>query len=118
MPDAPSHTPPTIPFGEEPAHGWCFYYQKASLARQVGDWNEVLRLGEEANSRGLIANDQIEWMPFLQAYAYVDNVARLNEIASFMTSDLPALQQACLTLTAMPINSATSEEITQSFCQK
>ena len=118
MPDVPSHTPPTIPFGEEPAHGWCFYYQKASLARQVGDWNEVLRLGEEANSRGLIANDQIEWMPFLQAYAYVDNVARLNEIASFMTSDLPALQQACLTLTAMPINSATSEEITQSFCQK
>ena len=30
--------PPAAIFGAEPEHGWCYYYQKASLARQNGDW--------------------------------------------------------------------------------
>lgn len=110
--------PPAIPFGAEPPVEWCYYYEKASYARQVGDWAEVLRLGEEANSLGFVARDQIEWMPFLQAYAYADDLSRLSEIASFMTSDLSALQQACQTLTALPLNAATSEEITKLFCLK
>ena len=84
----------------------------------MGDWDEVLRLGEDAISRGFFAKDQIEWMPFLQAYAYAGNVARLNEIASYMTSDLPAFQQACQTLKKMPLDPAIVEEITQLFCTK
>lgn len=112
------HIPPAIPFGSEPPAEWCYYYEKASYARQMGDWDEVLRLGEEASSRGFFAKDQIEWMPFLQAYAYAGNVARLNEIASYMTSDLPAFQQACQTLTNMPLAPAIVEEITQLFCTR
>jgi hypothetical protein len=110
--------PPAIPFGSQPPHGWCFYYEKASYARQLGNWDEVLSLGEQAISQGFFAKDQIEWMPFLQAYAYADQTARLKDLASFMTSDLPALQQACHILTAMPLNSATSKKINQLFCSK
>ncbi|NMC79412.1 MAG: hypothetical protein GYA59_08635, partial [Chloroflexi bacterium] len=41
--------PPENIFGPEPSHDtWCYYYQKASLARQEGDWEEVVRLGDEA----------------------------------------------------------------------
>jgi len=29
-------------------HGWCYYYQKANLARQQGDWEQVIALGREA----------------------------------------------------------------------
>ncbi len=110
------HVPPAIPFDLEPPNEWCYYYEKASYARQLGDWDEVLRLGEEAISRGFFAKDQIEWMPFLQAYAYSDNTVRLNELASFMTSDPPALQQVCHILTAMPLNSSTTKEVHQLFC--
>jgi len=41
---APSHIPPIVIFGSEPAHEWCYYYQKASLARQAKDWEEVAQL--------------------------------------------------------------------------
>ena len=30
--------PPNAVFGPEPEHNWCYYYQKAELARQQGDW--------------------------------------------------------------------------------
>jgi hypothetical protein len=59
-------TPPYAIFGKEPAHNWCYYYQKASLARQVGDWNEVGRLYDETISKELTANDKSEWFPFLE----------------------------------------------------
>ncbi|MBI3152355.1 MAG: hypothetical protein HYZ21_09495 [Chloroflexi bacterium] len=114
----PFRAPPAIPFGAEPPHTWCYFFEKASYARQVGDWDEVLRLGEEAISQGYFAKDKIEWMPFLQAYASAGDTARLKKIASFMTSDLPALQQACHMLTAMPLDPAADSEITRLFCAR
>jgi hypothetical protein len=41
-------SPPTHIFGEEPQHGWCYYFEKAELAVQLQDWEEVVRLSEEA----------------------------------------------------------------------
>ncbi|MBI5945497.1 MAG: hypothetical protein HY864_14140 [Chloroflexi bacterium] len=114
--NVPFQVPPEIPFGSEPPKEWCYFYEKASYARQLGDWVEVLRLGEEALSQGYFAKDQIEWMPFLQAYATSNDIARLSEIASHMTSDLPAMQQACHTLTAMPLDPAVEKEVSQLFC--
>jgi len=112
------HTPPAIPFGAEPSYGWCYYYQKAAYARQLGNWDEVARLGAEARSLGFSASDPIEWMPFLQADAHFDNIAGLNELAPFLTSDLALAQQACHTLTAMPLTASTLEQVTQLFCKK
>jgi len=30
----------------EPAHDWCFYYQKASLAAQDNNWQQVAGAGK------------------------------------------------------------------------
>ena len=30
----------------EPSHGWCYYFERADLARQMGDWEKVAELGE------------------------------------------------------------------------
>jgi hypothetical protein len=113
---APFRTPPTIPFGSEPARDWCYYYQKASYARQAGDWDAVLQLGEEAISLGYFAKDQIEWMPFLQAYALANDLPHVKEIASFMDSDLIAKNQACATLTNMTLAPENAAEIQALFC--
>ena len=37
--DAPGVRPPAAVFGPEPEHGWCYFFQKADLARQSQDWN-------------------------------------------------------------------------------
>lgn len=66
IPEGKSPRPPAAIFGNEPAHGWCFYYQKASLARQIGDWNEIGRLYDETVVKGLSASDKSEVFPFLE----------------------------------------------------
>jgi hypothetical protein len=61
--------PPEAIFGPEPAHHWCYYYQKAELAHQLGDWDRVVSLGDAAEKLGYHPNNVQEWFPFIDAYA-------------------------------------------------
>ncbi|HTX78676.1 MAG TPA: hypothetical protein VMC62_03370, partial [Longilinea sp.] len=73
-------TPPADVFGKEPAHTWCYYYQKASLARQQHDWAEVARLGDEAIAHRYNAYDPLEWVPFMEGYINVGREADALQI--------------------------------------
>jgi len=73
-------TPPKVIFGEEPNHGWCYYYQKSSLALQKGDYEEVVNLEEEAEREGLKPEDSSELVPFLLANAEIGNEEKINEL--------------------------------------
>lgn len=68
----PAHTPPSI-YGAEPAHTWCYYFQKADLARQQGDWEQVARLADTAFALDDHPNDPMERTPFIEAYAHLGN---------------------------------------------
>jgi hypothetical protein len=69
IPDpARAATPPGIIFGPEPPHGWCYYFQKADLARQQRDWSRAAALGDEALAIPLYPNDASELLPFIEAY--------------------------------------------------
>jgi hypothetical protein len=61
--------PPTHIFGNEPRHNWCYFFEKADLARQLGEWDEVIRLMDEATQKELSPNIGIEWLPLVEAYA-------------------------------------------------
>ncbi|MBE3038876.1 MAG: hypothetical protein IMZ62_08710, partial [Chloroflexi bacterium] len=87
--------PPEDIFGPEPVHGWCYYYQKAALARQFDDWSTVIALGDEAIEKGFEPFDQIEWMPFLQAYVVTGQINQLEPYASIMTSPSLIRLQTC-----------------------
>lgn len=93
--DPTYHAPPEIVFGPEPARGWCYYYQKADLARQKGDWDEVIRIEEQAAAQNFAPADLIEWMPFLQAHAATGNLQRLQELAPAIRGDPYISLQAC-----------------------
>jgi hypothetical protein len=119
--DLQPHTPPTVSFGPEPGHGWCYYYQKASLARQTGDWQTVADLGDKARSKKLEAADPVEWLPFLQAYAMLDQTDQLQRLARFVKKDPFQAQQACRVLTgSTPANYQLSPEtrgfVETTFC--
>jgi hypothetical protein len=57
-------------FGQEPAHDWCYYYEKADLARQQGDWQKIIQLGDQAAGRGLSPLGWEEQFPFIEAKAH------------------------------------------------
>ena len=73
IPTGTAPTPPLAIFGTEPERNWCYYYQKASLARQVGDWDEVVRIYREAKRAGFETDDKAEMIPFLEALVNVGN---------------------------------------------
>ena len=64
----PAATPPAFLFGREPPHTWCYYFQKADLARQLGDWEQVAALGDVAFAIPYFPNDASEFLPFIEAY--------------------------------------------------
>lgn len=94
--------PPARLFGVEPPHSWCYYFELASYAAQQGDWTEVARLQAEAATQGLHPNDQIEWMPFLQAQAFLGDQKAVKDMATRINSEKLYRQQACANLHAMP----------------
>ncbi|MBN1305253.1 MAG: hypothetical protein JXA13_12525 [Anaerolineales bacterium] len=58
-------------FGPEPGPNWCYYFEKADLARQSGDWQQVADLGDLAFSTGDTPNNPVERFVFIEGYAHV-----------------------------------------------
>jgi len=81
---APAPTVFPAIFGPEGAHDWCYYYQKASLARQQADWAAAARLGDAARQEGLAPADPLEWMPMLQGYLHENRPADAAELAALL----------------------------------
>jgi len=52
----------------EPVHGWCYYFEKADLARQFGDWKEVTKLGDIALKLNDHPNNPVERFVFIEGY--------------------------------------------------
>ena len=69
--NAPPNTPPVQIFGAEPEHGWCYYFQRASLDVQRKDWESVARLADQVLGAGSKPIDQSEWLPFLKGLVMV-----------------------------------------------
>ncbi len=111
--DADSHTPPAFLFGDEPKHGWCYFYEMAALARQRGDWDEVYALDAEASEQGSVPKDQIELMPFLQSYIHFDDVGRLTKVAKEIKNNRFVRDQACEILMGMRGTSTEAAEVVE-----
>ena len=75
-------------FGKEDRNTWCYYYEAADLARQVGDWQSIVSLYEQAKERGYSPANGVELIPFIEGYArsgQADVAADLTKIAKSLT---------------------------------
>jgi hypothetical protein len=82
--------PPEMPvalFGVEPPHTWCYYYEKAELARQLGDWETVAAIGDQARAQGYAPGDALEWLPFIEAYVQTGDYETAREISILAYQD-------------------------------
>src|SRR5258706_3675616 len=79
LPEGP--LPPAYIFGPEPSNTWCYFYEKADLARQMGDWQQVVKLKREADRRRFSPLIGYQNMPFIEAYGMTgdwDNTLKLS----------------------------------------
>jgi len=68
-------------YGPEPARGWCYFFQKADLARQFENWGEVVKLGETVLKLEHQSNDPVERFVFIEGYAHVGEWERAVELS-------------------------------------
>jgi hypothetical protein len=54
-------------FGREPEHGWCYYFQKADLARELKQWDRAAAFWDEAAARGFEPSFAAEYLPFIES---------------------------------------------------
>ncbi len=69
--DAVPHAKPPLQFfGPEPEPDWCYYFEKAELARQVRDWNLIVQLAEPAfqEEKTFFRKNAFELLPFIEGY--------------------------------------------------
>jgi hypothetical protein len=119
--DAPTVTPPEVIFGSEPEHNWCYYYQKASLARQKGDWEEVVRLTDEALEKGYKPVDVAEWMPMYEGLWNQKRYETAKVISDEIQSNLYTHQHLCGQLENITGNYSSEqvfEELVANLCGK
>lgn len=61
---------PTQIFGQGEGKNWCYYYEKADLARQLEDWKTVVSLWKEAAGKGFSPGNGVEYLPFIEGFAH------------------------------------------------
>jgi len=97
IPTGLSPVPPASIFGSEPEHGWCYYYQKASLARQNGDWEEVGRLYDQTLELDLDTDDKSEIIPFFEALV---NLGRYDDARELYNKQIKGQKEMRFSLCA------------------
>ena len=96
--------PPAFAFGPEPDRTWCYFFEKADLALQRGDWEEVASLGEQAIELGYHPEDRSEWLPLLVGYALTGNEARVRQTGPKINAERSLRLQACEMLMKVEAN--------------
>jgi hypothetical protein len=73
--------PPKKYFGNENTDQWCYYFEKADLARQQSNWQQVIDLFDQAANKGFQPINNQEWLPLMEAYlqtGQIDPVTNLS----------------------------------------
>jgi hypothetical protein len=68
-------------YADEPQHGWCYYFEQAELARQQGEWGQVVKFGDKAFALDDHPNDPAEYFVFIEGYAHAADWEKAVELS-------------------------------------
>ncbi len=94
--------PPAAIFGQEPQHGWCYYYEQASLARQTGDWARIAELYQAAAAAGLKPSDRSEYFVFVEGLVNLGREAEAQQMAAAIKENEGLQYSLCRSLSSAP----------------
>ncbi len=72
-------------FGSENQDQWCYYFEKADLARQNGQWDQTIQLYEQAEAAGFSPVIASEWHPLLEAYLHTGQIDQAVSLTQKIT---------------------------------
>lgn len=93
-PSALRPQPPVDLVGPELPRGWCYYFERAELARQQGDWALAASLGDQAFSIPLLPADYSELLVFVEAYVRTGRLEQAEALARWGLERAPVLRPA------------------------
>ncbi len=86
-PDGKPAQPIYAVYGPEPTHDWCYYFEKAELARQQQKYSEVVDLFAESQNLGLTPNSITEWYPFIEALGRTGRWEEVEKLTQLVVVD-------------------------------
>jgi len=92
----PNGENPALPevLGAEPAHTWCYYFEKADLARQEDAWKQVAEIGDQVFAIPYYPDDYSEYLPFVEAYARTGRWEDARNLTRKTSDLMPILRPA------------------------
>ncbi|MCB9112693.1 MAG: hypothetical protein H6634_15725 [Anaerolineales bacterium] len=75
--------PPEDIYGKTNTQTWCYYFEKADLARQYGQWEEIVRLWNEAQAAGERPDNGFEYIPFIEGFGHTGDWQQVKEMTKF-----------------------------------
>jgi len=107
-------TTPTLPediYGKQDSQTWCYFFEKADLARQYEQWDEIAQLWEQSQSADEQADNGFEYIPFIEGFGHLedwDQVRVLTKSAKKITAGVePSI---CSALDRLTANAPTSQQ--------
>lgn len=85
-PGAPVRPIPQF-FPETTTLDWCYFFEKADLARQTGDYEQITALWDQAKQADLTPGDITEYQPFVEGLGLRGRIAEAIQIAREMVAE-------------------------------
>jgi tetratricopeptide (TPR) repeat protein len=70
--------------GPEPPRSWCYFFEKAELYNQMGDWDQAAQAADQALklTRHFTEKNVSELIPFVEAYAHTGQWVQATRLTS------------------------------------
>ena len=80
-PSVPARLPGEVFKTLPPENSWCYYYEKADLARQQKNWSEIVDLARLAFNNERKIDSTWELIPFIEGYAHTGNLEQARQLS-------------------------------------
>ena len=98
-------------YGKQSNNIWCYYFEKADLARQYQQWDEVVRLWEESQSNGERADNGFEYIPFIEGFGHLEDWEQARSLTKFANRINAGLEPSlCTALNRLAVNAPPSQQ--------
>ena len=98
-----------------PEQDWCYFYEKADLAYQYEEWDEVIQLWEVAKQNEKQPANGFEYLPFIESHAHTGDWITAKKMTASSQKTMqgiePLLCQIWSRLDSNPPDSTEKESV-------